>query len=217
MSKLSGKIQTVLGPIDPTELGITMAHEHLVVDVECNFIMPEEATAKSMIDVKVSQDNIRNATKYWTTMKDNTHLYNEQKTIEEVYKYRLAGGGTIVDVTSIGIGRDPLALARISRATELNIVMGGSYYVPLSYPEDMDSKTEDSIYEGIVEDIVSGVGSTEIKTGVIGEIGNHFPMSDNEAKVLRASARAQIETGAPILIHTGNNKDTRAHIMKTYY
>ena len=124
MSKLSGKIQTVLGPIDPTELGITMAHEHLVVDVECNFIMPEEATAKSMIDVQVSQDNIRNATKYWTTMKDNTHLYNEKKTIEEVYKYRLAGGNTIVDVTSIGIGRDPKALARISRATELNIVMG---------------------------------------------------------------------------------------------
>ena len=215
MSKLSGKIQTVLGPIDPTELGITMAHEHLVVDVECNFIMPEEATAKSMIDVKVSQDNIRNATKYWTTMKDNTHLYNEQKTIEELYKYRLAGGGTIVDVTSIGIGRDPLALARISRATELNIVMGGSYYVPLSYPEDMDSKTEDSIYEGIVEDIVSGVSSTEIKTGVIGEIGNHFPMSDNEAKVLRASARAQIETGAPILIHPGFHKDSPAAIMKT--
>ena len=56
MSKLSGKIQTVLGAIDPTELGITMAHEHLVVDVECNFIMPEEATAKSMIDVKVSKE-----------------------------------------------------------------------------------------------------------------------------------------------------------------
>ena len=83
--------------------------------------MPEEATAKSMIDVQVSQDNIRNATKYWTTMKDNTHLYNEKKTIEEVYKYRLAGGNTIVDVTSIGIGRDPKALARISRATVLEL------------------------------------------------------------------------------------------------
>ena len=127
-----------------------MAHEHLVVDVECNFIMPEEATAKSMIDVKVSQDNIRNATKYWTTMKDNTHLYNEQKTIEEVYKYRLAGGGTIVDVTSIGIGRDPLALARISRATELNIVMGGSYYVPLSYPEDCLLYTSPSPRDGLL-------------------------------------------------------------------
>ena len=215
MSNLSGKIQTVLGPIDPAQLGITMAHEHLVVDVECNFIMPEEATAKSMIDMKVSQDNIRDATKYWTTMKDNTHLYNEKKTIEEVYKYRLAGGNSIVDVTSIGIGRDPLALARISRATDLNIVMGGSYYVPLSYPKDMDSKTEDSIHEGIVQDIESGVGETGIKTGVIGEIGNHFPMSNNEAKVLRASARAQIETGAPILIHPGFHKDSPKAIMKT--
>ena len=215
MSNLSGKIQTVLGPIDPTQLGITMAHEHLVVDVECNFIMPEEATAKSMIDMKVSQDNIRDTTKYWTTMKDNTHLYNEKKTIEEVYKYRLAGGNSIVDVTSIGIGRDPLALARISRATDLNIVMGGSYYVPLSYPKDMDSKTEDSIHEGIVQDIESGVGKTGIKTGVIGEIGNHFPMSNNEAKVLRASARAQLETGAPILIHPGFHKDSPKAIMKT--
>ena len=40
-------------------------------------------------------------------------------------------------------------------------------------------------------------------------------MSDNEAKVLRASARAQIETGAPILIHPGFHKDSPAAIMKT--
>lgn len=215
MSNLSGKIQTVLGLIDPKELGITLAHEHLVVDVECNFIMPSEATERAVIDTKVSGKNIHDATRYWTTMKDNLHLYDERKTISEVIKYRLAGGDSIVDVTSIGIGRDPKALARISRATDLNIIMGGSYYVPLSYPDDMDSKTEQSIYEDIVENILSGVGATGIKTGVIGEIGNHFPMSGNESKVLKASARAQVETGAPILIHPGFHKDSPKSIMKT--
>ena len=136
------------------------------------------------------------------------------KTIEEVYKYRLAGGGTIVDVTSIGIGRDPLALARISRATELNIVMGGSYYVIDSHPEDMSHRTEDSLTEQIVKDVTIGVGDTGVKTGVIGEIGNYYPIGENETKILRASAQAQVETGAPILIHPGIHPESPLQILK---
>ena len=30
---LSGKVQTVLGPIEPEDLGITLTHEHLLIDL----------------------------------------------------------------------------------------------------------------------------------------------------------------------------------------
>lgn len=214
MTNQSGKVQTVLGLIEPGELGFTLTHEHLLVDVECNFVMPDEATARAVIDEPVTSDNVADVIRHWTTQKDNTHLYDERMAIEELTRYRLAGGESLAEVTSIGIARDPLALARISRATGLNIVMGGSYYVPLSYPSDMDERTEDSIYEEIVRDVTVGVRDTGVRTGVIGEVGNHFPMSPNEAKVLRASARAQVATGAPILIHPGFHRDSPVPIMK---
>ena len=194
---------------------MTLTHEHLLVDVECNFVMPEEATARGMIDVRVSTDNIAKVIRHWTTTRDNTHLYDETVAIEGLRLYRLAGGQSVVDATSIGIARDPLALARISRATGINIVMGGSYYVPLSHPPDMDERTEEAIFEEIVRDITDGAGVTRVRTGVIGEIGNHFPMGANERKVLRASARAQAETGAPVLIHPGFHRDSPLPIMET--
>lgn len=215
MSERSGMVQTVLGLIEPGRLGMTLTHEHLLVDVECNFVMPDEATARGMVDRRVTADNVSDAVRHWTTMKDNTHLYDERAAVGELSRYRLAGGGSVVDATSVGIARDPLALARISRACGVHVVMGGSYYVPLSHPPDMDSRTEDEIFEEIVRDVTVGVGETGVRTGVIGEVGNHFPMSANERKVLRASARAQAATGAPILIHPGFHRDSPVPILET--
>ncbi len=214
MTARSGKVQTILGLIEPGDLGFTLTHEHLLADVECNFVMPDEATARGFVDDRVTTGNVSDVVRYWTTVKDNTHLYSESTAVEELTRYRLAGGDSIVDATSIGIARDPLALARISRATGVQIVMGGSYYVPLSHPPDMDDRTEDSILEEIVSDVTVGVGDTGVRTGVIGEVGNHVPMTPNEAKVLRASARAQVETGAPILIHPGFHRDAPVSIME---
>ena len=94
-------------------------------------------------------------------------------------------------------------MARIARATGLNIIVGGSYYVRVSHPPDMDAKTEDDITAEIVRDVTVGIAETRVRTGIIGEIGNWWPLVDNEKKVLRASARAQVETGAPITIHPG--------------
>ena len=56
--------------------------------------------------------------------------------------YKQFGGGTLVDATSIGLGRDPVGLARISRQTGVNIVMGASYYVALSHNSEMNDMTD---------------------------------------------------------------------------
>jgi phosphotriesterase-related protein len=91
--------------------------------------------------------------------------------------------------------------------------MGSSYYLNATHPADMDTKSEDEITTEIVGDIVDGVGQTGIRAGVIGEIGCSWPLTVNERKVLRASARAHRQTGAPLLVHTGRGPESPAEIL----
>lgn len=206
-------MQTVLGPVEPGTLGVTHTHEHLLCDQGCYFAVPDEATERTWIDARFTMDRRGAALSKFPYFPDNYQLYDESVAIEEALRFKHAGGGTLVDVTNRGIGRDPLALTRISRATGLNVVMGGGYYIPLSHPAGFDDVPEDEIFEEMVRDISEGVGDTGVKAGVIGELGNLWPPSENEAKVLRAAARAQVATGAPILIHPGFHGDSPAHIL----
>ena len=202
-SALSGKVQTVLGPIEPQQLGVTLTHEHLLIDLMCYFRLPDEASRRADVDAPVTMDLLSRIGRCWSYNRDNLTLYDVRTAIEEVSLFKLAGGASLVDTTSVGLARDPLALAHISRATGLNVIMGGGYYVPLSHPDDMNEKSEDDIAAEMVRDVTVGVGDTGIRTGVIGELGCFYPLSDNERKVLRAAGRTQAETGAPISIHPG--------------
>ncbi|MBM3944531.1 MAG: hypothetical protein FJ317_03455, partial [SAR202 cluster bacterium] len=212
-TKLTGKVQTVLGPVEPKDLGITLTHEHLLIDLRCYFAMPEEASKRHLVDRPMTMDMLGQVWGNTFAIKDQQVLLDERAAIQEVLKYRYAGGQSLVDTTSLGIARDPLALARISRATGLNVVMGGSHYVPVAHPPDMSVRSEEEIATYIINDIVVGVGDTGVKMGVIGEIGNFYPLSENEKKVLRASAYAHTQTGAPILVHPGIHPDAVLEIM----
>ena len=77
--------------------------------------------------------------------------------------------------------------------------------MPMSHPPDINEKTADQITDEIVKDITIGVNDTNIKSGIIGEIGNFSPMDSVQKKILIASAHASIETGASISIHPGND------------
>ncbi|XP_029653557.1 phosphotriesterase-related protein [Octopus sinensis] len=63
-------------------------------------------------------------------------------------------------------------------------------------------------------DIISGVGTSGIHCGVIGEIGCSWPLTDSERKVLRAAGMAQEHTGCPIIIHPGRNPKSPAEILR---
>jgi phosphotriesterase-related protein len=210
----TGKVQTVLGEVEPGSLGITLTHEHLLIDMRIYFQMPEEASERWLVDQPVTMELLGKLRSRFYTNKANQQLLDERFAIEEVLKYRYAGGNSLVDTTSIGIARDPLALARISRATGLKVIMGASHYVPEAHPVDMDERSEESIAQRIIDDVTVGVNDTGVKSGVIGEVGNHTPLTENMRKVLRASAHAQVETGAPILIHPGIHPDTPLEIIK---
>ncbi|MBM3945706.1 MAG: hypothetical protein FJ317_09530 [SAR202 cluster bacterium] len=211
---MKGKVQTVLGAIEPEELGYTLMHEHILIDAGCYFAMPEEATGRHYIGLPMAMDMLGQIGRYWGSNRDNTKMYDVADATREVLEFRYAGGGTIVDTTSVGLARDPLAMARISRATGLNIVMGSSYYIDLAHPPDMDKRTEDQIAREIIRDVTAGVGDTGIRSGIIGEVGQVWPPNKNAEKVLRASVSAQKETGAPMTIHPGFNSESTSHIMK---
>jgi phosphotriesterase-related protein len=141
---------------------------------------------------------------------DNMQLLDEQEAINEAMLFKKVGGRTIVDVTNVGLGRDPQALARVARATGLNIIMGTGYFLEGSHPKDMPVKTEEQLLEEIVRDVTEGAQGTCIRAGIIGEIGCTWPMTDNEKKSLRAAARAQQLTGAALNVHPGRMDNTAA-------
>ena len=211
---IAGRIQTVLGPINPGRLGVTLTHEHLLSDLSSQRPLQGPASARGFYDKPVSLETVGRIKYYGAQNLDNALLTDIPTAIEEILLYKQYGGDSLVDATSLGIGRDPTGLARISRATGVNVIMGGSFYVASAHPADMDARSEDDITQLIVRDVTDGVDGTRIKSGVIGEIGCSWPLEDNERKVLRASARAQRLTGAPMLVHPGRDESAPLEIIE---
>jgi phosphotriesterase-related protein len=211
---LSGKVQTVLGPIEPTALGVTMTHEHLLITLGCVFRELTEASDRGRAHQPITLENLGWVRQNWMSSWSNLFLDDEELAVKEALLYKLAGGNTIVDMTNNGLGRDPLALARIARATGLNIVMGSGYYVAASHPPDFARKTEEQITQEIVKDIMEGVGNTGVKSGIIGEIGTSWPITDNEKKSLRAAIEAQKQTGACLSIHLGRHPQVPFQVLE---
>ena len=211
---LAGKVQTVLGPIGPERLGVTLTHEHLLVDLSVAHVSPDSASGKDFYHKPVSQETVGRIRHHAAQNADNALLSDIPTAIEEVVLYKQHGGDSLVDATSIGIARDPMGLYRISRSTGVNIIMGASYYVAAAHLPDMDRLTEEDIAEKIVRDVMEGAEGTVIRSGVIGEIGCSWPLADNERKVLRASAQAQRITGAPLLIHPGRDETAPLQIIE---
>ena len=208
---MRGMVQTVLGPVSPETLGPTTAHEHLLLDFSVVFQEPEAASERGLAFQPVDLDILAWVRYDPFRSRDNLMLVDEDTTVEEAMLFRAAGGRTIVDTTTRGIGRDPAAAARISRRTGLNVVIGSGYYVGASHPDGMDAKSEDEIAAEIVADLTAG--QRGVRAGVIGELGCSWPLWPNERKVLRAGAWAQVETGASIIIHPGRSEDAPFEVL----
>ncbi len=205
-SPLAGKAQTVLGAVDADAMGVTLPHEHLLIDFAVMFSEPPAASDKALAQQPVSLANLGWVRQNFNANLDNLRLVDEQAAIDEITLFRRAGGQTVIDPTNVSLSRDPLALARISRASGLNVVMGAGYYVAAAHPADMDRRSEDSLVREIVREVTVGVGDTGVRAGLIGEIGNTWPWAENEKKVVRAAVEAQRQTGAPLMIHPGRDQ-----------
>lgn len=198
-------IQTVLGDISPAQLGATLCHEHLLIDLKRIFQEPQNPADRVLALEPVTIENLGWVRTNYSRSLDNLGLYDEQTSTEEASLFANLGGSAIVEVTPVDVGRCPEALVRISRATGLHVIMGCGYYVSATHPDTIASRSEESICEEMAGEIREGVDATGIRSGIIGEIGCTWPLADDERKVLRAAARAQVETGAAITIHPGRD------------
>ena len=209
-----GLIQTVLGPVHPSELGATTTHEHLYIDFSFMFRPAQDSPSRELADAPIALENLGWIRRNYYSNHSNLQLMDVDTTIGEMRKYREVGGGAIVDATSLGIGRSPDALAQISRESGVHIIMGAGFYVEAVHPEDMDERSVDDLAREIVGDIVEGVDGSGIRAGIIGEIGCTWPLAPNERKSLSAAAIAQRETGAAILVHPGRHPDAPLEILE---
>jgi predicted metal-dependent phosphotriesterase family hydrolase len=133
----------------------------------------------------------------------NGFMRDEALAIAELARFKEAGGASLVDLTTSEIGRDPLALRRISEATGVHVVMStGHYRDPYLDREWFDRTSVDAIAEEMVRDATEGVGETGVRCGIIGEIGaDKWYVSAAEERSLRAAARASLRTGLTINTH----------------
>ncbi|HET8602451.1 MAG TPA: hypothetical protein VFM09_00840 [Marmoricola sp.] len=162
---------TVLGPIDASELGITLPHEHVFID------LVREYRGEGLLN-------------------------DRALAVAELREYVEAGGRTLVDCTSVGLARDPLALVSVAEETGLHIVMGCGYYRDPYLPPELDRMSVDEVADTIVRDIEEGVDGTGVRAGVIGEIGSdRGHLSALEERSFRAAARAHHRTGLTITTH----------------
>jgi phosphotriesterase-related protein len=169
-------VQTVLGRIDPTALGFTLPHEH---------------TRCVLWQIPARWD-------YW-------ELTGEDELIlPELTRFRELGGTCLADLTLQSIGRDPARLRRLAEASGLHLVMGCGWYREAYYPAEalIDRRSVGSLADEIVREFEEGAEGTDVRPGIIGEIGTDKPwVSAQEERVFRAVARASRVTGMAVITH----------------
>jgi phosphotriesterase-related protein len=170
------QLMTVKGPIEASNLGFTLMHEHLLLDL-----------------LKDS----------WSV---NNLLYEPELAYLEVMRYKNAGGVTLVDQTNRGLGQDPVEVKKLAERTGLNIILGCGWYREPYYEEYLNHWYVDEIAEQMITDITEGIDDSGVKAGIIGELGAHEKwVSPVEERVLRAGARAHHKTGLTIATHGTNS------------
>ena len=176
------QVNTVLGPISPEDLGITLMHEHVILGYpgwrgDCT-VAPfnrEEALSAGL------------------------------KTMEEIKSY---GVNTFVDATPNDLGRDPEFLQEVSETSGINIICSTGYYfegmgAPAYFKfRNMTGNAVEEIHEMFVTEITDGIGKTNIKPGVIKLASSQGEITEYEQMFFKAAARAQKDTGVPIITHT---------------
>ena len=190
-------IRTVLGDIEKKELGTTSAHEHILSDIR-HLVDPIDHK-DFYKPLTVDKRYLVNEDPY--NVLDNAAL-DIQSTIEDLKIFKRFGGDAIIEVSTDDFGRDPVAIKNASIESGIKIVMGCGQYIHASLSDDVKAKSVEQLANEIIQDIKVGVAGTDIKAGVIGEIGTSMEVSDIEWKNVRAASIAAAQTGCGIHFHT---------------
>ena len=172
-------IQTVTGPIAADRLGLTLMHEHVLVD----FIGADQVSA-SRYDADQAFKLI----------------------LPHLTRARTLGCETLVECTPAYLGRDPVLLKRLSEASGLHILTNTGYYGAAKdkhLPQQAFSETAEQLAARWTREFTHGIDGTGVKPAFM-KIGvDEAPLSDVDAKLVRAAAITSRTTGLPIASHTG--------------
>jgi predicted metal-dependent phosphotriesterase family hydrolase len=168
------KVRTVTGDITPEQIEKTLIHEHLVFDLSQ---VRQEKDFDSVLEDSMEMDG------------ELTALLGE-------------GCNTIVEVSNIGMGRNPKSLKDIAEKHQLVIIASTGFYKQSVYPPIAFEKTKEELADLMIKEVTVGMDDTDIKAGLIAEIGSSFQeITDTETKVFEAAIIAQKVTGAPLSTH----------------
>ena len=166
-------VNTVLGPVETANLGFTLSHEHVGTNAAgLRHTYPEIIDRAGVIEQSTAA-------------------------MQEIYT---AGVRTIVDVTTIDLGRDIEMIQEVSRASGIQIIAATGNH--LAVPRPFGDISPSVIAQLYVREIEEGIEGTGIKAGIIKVASDRGGITAPQEVVLRAAARAHIHTGLPISTHT---------------
>jgi phosphotriesterase-related protein len=181
--------RTALGDIPSSEMGLTYAHEHIIIEDS-----------------------------YPTAAHPEFLLNDVEKVSEELSNFYQAGGRTMVDTMPSNSGRNILKLAEVSKISKVNIIVPTGIHLEIYYPEShwRYDYTEDQLTRLFIADIEEGIDKYDYsgpfvdrmpyKAGVIKLATGDDPFTKHQEKVFRAVVNTHLATGAPILTHTNFGK-----------
>jgi phosphotriesterase-related protein len=183
-------VQTVTGPIESSELGTTLIHEHLRTR--------DEATHQQWPQAKASGG-----------IPEREHPGDGYDAAIEVAGAAIElGVKTICDPTAMFLGRDVEFMRRVSEETGLQVVPCTGIYTYDHLPPFFVGRDPDAIADLFVADIEEGIQGTDIKAAFIKCAADEPGVNENVEKVHRAAARASVRTGAPIMAHSRPASET---------
>jgi phosphotriesterase-related protein len=176
------QVQTVRGPIDSSQLGVTLMHEHVfVLNTEIQQNYPENWN---------EEDRVTDA-------------------IAKLNELKGRGVQTIVDPTVIGLGRYIPRIQRIARNIDLNIIVATGLYTYNDVPFYFHFRGPGTALDGpevmtdlFVKDITDGIAGTPVKAAILKCATEMAGLTPGVERVLRAVAQAHRRTGVPITTHT---------------
>jgi len=129
---------TVCGEKRIEELGVILPHEHIFIDISHQFTEPSSPFEKKLAYQKISLSNLGYLRRDPYVVKDNLILSEYGMARTEVLAFKEQGGQTIIDVTPVGIGREPARLNQLMVKTGVNVIAGCGYYTHDTHPGDMN-------------------------------------------------------------------------------
>jgi phosphotriesterase-related protein len=189
---------TVDGLVPVEQLGMTLFHEHLHMDAT-NLLSVHGYTSSTVrpFDAEAAAEARWNPGSH----PDNYRFTEDELIAKEAGHFRTAGGGAIVDQTPPALGRDPEALRAISRSAGVHVIMGAGHYLAPTHAEWVRNASDAELADRLSKECRSGDPATGVLPGIIGEVGTSIPIHPEEARVLRAAARAALESGLSVSVH----------------